>query len=564
VFLRRLLASFLLSVAVTACRSTTETGPQPAHVVVSPDPVIVAQKGTALLSVSVTDKNDAVISGAVVTFTSANAQVVTVSDPGLVTSVGPAGSTTLTVKSGNASTAVPVTVTPVTSGIVVLPDPAAVYQKATLQLHAIVMDAVGRPIPDAPIMYAPSDASMLTVSPTGLIQSLGPAGNTTVILSSGPVSDTLSVVVSQVPSDLRVAPSPAQLDPHAQIQLTATVIDAIGGTIPSASVVWISSDPNIITVSSTGLVTSVGPVGIANVTVASGALTRTVPVRVGTITHPSATSVTTSVPFFAWGVGTCSTGVIIAPNENNGASVRVDPATGTLTSVNGNTSGSDVAFSPDCRTAYVANHGASRVDVIDVATNAVTSSVPTVVPYSVQVDRDNHRLFVGAGGFVSVYDLATRSEQVRILGAGQVNAITRYSSLDLLYASGDSMVTEIDGMTGVPTRQWRFDRLAQQSVVSQDGNTLYVALEGGDLAVIDLPSGTKQQPIVGAGGFGAALTPDGAELWVVIGTTLKIIDPVARTFRTFTLPGVGRRLVFSTDGSTAVITEEGTAIMFVR
>jgi DNA-binding beta-propeller fold protein YncE len=165
---------------------------------------------------------------------------------------------------------------------------------------------------------------------------------------------------------------------------------------------------------------------------------------------------------------------------------------------------------------------------------------------------------------VSVYDLATRSEQVRILGAGQVNAITRYSSLDLLYASGDSMVTEIDGMTGVPTRQWRFDRLAQQSVVSQDGNTLYVALEGGDLAVIDLPSGTKQQPIVGAGGFGAALTPDGAELWVVIGTTLKIIDPVARTFRTFTLPGVGRRLVFSTDGSTAVITEEGTAIMFVR
>lgn len=562
--LRRLFAAFLLSVTVLGCRSTTETGPQPAHVVVTPDPVIVAEKGTATLSVSVTDKSNAVISGAAVSFTSANPQLVTASDLGVITSVGPAGSTTLTVRSGNASTAVPITVTPVTSVIIVSPNPAPVYQKTTLQLHAQVMDAVGAPIPGAPISYTASDTTMLTVSTTGLIQSLGPAGKTTVILSSGAVSDTLSVVVTQVPSDLRVTPSTAQIDPHGQTQLTATLIDAIGATIPTSSFGWTPSDQSIITVSSTGLVTSVGPVGIASVTVTSGALRKTVPVHVGMITHPSATSITTSVPFFAWGIGTCSTGVIIAPNENNGASIRIDPAAETLTSINGNTDGYDVAFSPDCRTAYIADFGATRVDVIDVATNTVTGSVPTVDPYSVQMDRDSHNLFVGSGGFVSLYNLDTGIEHARILGAGQVNAITRHPSLDFVYASGDSMVTEIDGFTGAPTRQWRFALLAQQTVVSQDGNTLYVAIQGGDVEVIDLSTGTRQQPIVGAGGFGAALTPDGTQLWVVSGTTLKIIDPVARTFRTVTLPGVGRRIVFSVDGSTAVITEEGTAIMFVR
>jgi hypothetical protein len=49
--------------------------------------------------------------------------------------------------------------------------------------------------------------------------------------------------------------------------------------------------------------------------------------------------------------------------------------------------------------------------------------------------RDNHNLFVGSGGFVSVYDRATGTEKERVLGTGQVNAITRHPSLDFLYAA---------------------------------------------------------------------------------------------------------------------------------
>jgi hypothetical protein len=82
--------------------------------------------------------------------------------------------------------------------------------------------------------------------------------------------------------------------------------------------------------------------------------------------------------------------------------------------------------------------------------------------------------------------------------------------------------------------------------------------------MFDLTSGVQGPSISGAGGFGAALTPDGLELWVVSGGTLKMVDLGARTFRSLSLPAGGRRIVFSNDASVAIITQEGSGFMFVR
>lgn len=564
--LRRLLAASLVGGVITACQSTTDTGPHPAHVIVTPDTVTINQKGSATLTVQVTDKNDELIVGAVVSFSSANPQMVTVSNLGVITSVGPAGTTNVIVKSGAASLAVPVTVTPVTSGITVTPDPATLDQKTTLQLHAQVTDAVGAPVPNAPITYSSGNLSMLTVSTAGLIQSVGPAGTTTITLSSGSVSRTLNVTINQVPTDLRVAPTSVLLGQHGQVQLSANVVDAVGSIIPNAPMTYSTPDQTVITVSSTGLVTSVGPTGTSSVTVKSGAFTKTIPVQVATLVHPSATSVTTTSFNGAWGIGISSTGTIIAPSSDGQNTVRVDAASGALTPISGITGGIDVAFSTDGKFAYVANTGQNRIDVVDVASNTVTGSFPTVQPIAVQVSRDNQTLFVGSSGVVVAYDLVTKAEKGRVTGTGTVNAIARHPTQDLLYASGfdAGIVTEINSATATMTRSFHIQGTVQQPVVSVDGNTLYVALEGGDLAFVDLTSGALQPTMTGAGGFGAALTPDGTQLWVVSGATLKIVDPVGRTMTTFTLPGGGRRVVFSPDGSVGVITEEGAALMFVR
>jgi DNA-binding beta-propeller fold protein YncE len=234
--------------------------------------------------------------------------------------------------------------------------------------------------------------------------------------------------------------------------------------------------------------------------------------------------------------------------------------------VNGNAGGIDVSFTSDGVTAYVANLNNARVDIVDVATNSVTGTIATVQPIAVQVSRDNSTLYVGSGGLVVAYDLATKTEKTRIPVPGSVNAITLHPTQNLLYATGYDAgnVAEINTSTNSLTRSFHVNGTAQEAVVSPDGNTLYVAIEGSDLAIFDLGSGTQQPSIGGAGGFGAAMTRDGLQLWVVSGSTVKMVDVVAKTYQSLALPGPGRRIVFSSDGSTAVITQENSGIMFVR
>jgi DNA-binding beta-propeller fold protein YncE len=150
--------------------------------------------------------------------------------------------------------------------------------------------------------------------------------------------------------------------------------------------------------------------------------------------------------------------------------------------------------------------------------------------------------------------------------SGAVNAISPHPSLDLIYATAfdGATVSEINTSSNTVTRTFHVAGTAQENAVSTDGNTLYVAIENSDLALFDLVSGAQQPSVAGGGGFGAALTPDGQELWVVGGNTLKIINTASHSIRTVTLPLGGRRIVFSGDGSTAVITGEGSGLMFVR
>jgi len=203
---------------------------------------------------------------------------------------------------------------------------------------------------------------------------------------------------------------------------------------------------------------------------------------------------------------------------------------------------------------------------LDVASNTVVGNFTVVQPIAVQMSRDDQTLYVGAGGVVVAYDVATKAEKGRITVPGTINAMTLHPSQNLLYVTGyeAGAVTEINTSTNTATRTFHVGGTAQEAVVTADGSTLYVPVEGSDLAMFDLASGVQGPSITGAGGFGAALTPDGLELWVVSGGTLKMVDLGARTFRSLSLPAGGRRIVFSNDASVAVITQEGSGFMFVR
>ena len=149
---------------------------------------------TVQLTARVFDQNNNIINGAVVTWSSSDVSVVTVSTQGLVTAVqnGPAR---ITATSGSVTHSIYVTVMQVARSIVIEPTEASLMEiGATVQLAATVLDRNGQQVAGAVVTWSSSDVSVVTVSTQGLVTAVqnGPARITA---SSQDVSASINVTV---------------------------------------------------------------------------------------------------------------------------------------------------------------------------------------------------------------------------------------------------------------------------------------------------------------------------------------------------------------------------------
>ncbi len=94
----------------------------------------------------------------------------------------------------------------------------------------------------------------------------------------------------RVPADIVVTPNEPIIPQGHTRQLTAIVVDAAGQEIKGETVGYASSDSSIVTVSGAGLLTAVGPLGQATITVSDGDLTTRITAKV--ILPPSSVIVT--------------------------------------------------------------------------------------------------------------------------------------------------------------------------------------------------------------------------------------------------------------------------------
>src|SRR5262245_17311898 len=101
--------------------------------------------------------------------------------------------------------------------IVVSPSSIALTQQATTQLTIRGVDSVGNEIPDIPVQFNVSDASVITVSGNGLVTSVGPRGTGAVSIRSGSHSTVVPYTVTPVPTSLVVAPNPAVVGPNGSV-----------------------------------------------------------------------------------------------------------------------------------------------------------------------------------------------------------------------------------------------------------------------------------------------------------------------------------------------------------
>src|SRR6185437_1360481 len=257
-------------------------------VTVTPATASVQQGQTVQLSASPKDANGNPLSGRVVTWSSSNTSVATVTGNGLVTG-GAAGSATITATSeGKTGTAaITVTLVPVAS-VTVSPASPTVTAGQTVQLTATPKDANGNPLTGRTITWSSSNTSVATVSSSGLVSGVV-AGSATITATSEGQSGTAAITVTNVSvASVTVSPATASVVAGQTVQLTATPKDANGTALTGRVVTWSSSNTAVASVNASGLVTG-GAAGSATITATSEGKTGTAAITVTSVPVASVT-----------------------------------------------------------------------------------------------------------------------------------------------------------------------------------------------------------------------------------------------------------------------------------
>ncbi|HVH69064.1 MAG TPA: Ig-like domain-containing protein [Gemmatimonadales bacterium] len=239
-----------------------------ASVTVTPATATVAVGATVQLTATPKDANGNPLTGRAVTWSSSNTSVATVDGNGLVTGVT-AGSATITATSEGQSGSAGITVSTVpVASVTVTPATANLQPGQTVQLTATPKDASGNPLTGRAVTWSSNNASVATVSSSGLVTAVA-VGSATITATSEGQGGTAAVTIANVPvASVTVTPASASVNEGATVQLTATPKDANGNPLSGRVITWSSSNTSVATVTSSGLVRGV-VAGAATITATS-------------------------------------------------------------------------------------------------------------------------------------------------------------------------------------------------------------------------------------------------------------------------------------------------------
>ena len=146
----------------------------------------------------------------------------------------------------------------------ILSDDSQVPVGRTLQMRAVVRDAAGNPIPNAPVTWAINQTQAGSISQTGLVT---PRGLATFRVTARSGSVTGEAAIQSIPSRVSVSPSSADLDVGSQMRFQAAAYDADDNVIPGVNFTWSLTNQrqggsSLGRVDGTGMVTATGEGGV--------------------------------------------------------------------------------------------------------------------------------------------------------------------------------------------------------------------------------------------------------------------------------------------------------------
>jgi hypothetical protein len=230
----------------------------PAAIQTQPDSVVLRALGdSAQVTAVVRDTYGNAISGAVVSWASADSSVVRVPSPGLLVGSG-AGRTQVLLSTGSLSVPLVARVDQLATRVQIS-DSAVVMTSLgdSAVLQAVALDARGQPLAPGSVAWRSLDAAVVGVPAPGVLVGLAP-GTGRVEASSNGAADTVVVRVEQVPVSLALtAPTDSLKALSDTIQLSVYAQDARGNAFVPTGAVWTSLNPSVVQVNGTGRAVSV-------------------------------------------------------------------------------------------------------------------------------------------------------------------------------------------------------------------------------------------------------------------------------------------------------------------
>jgi uncharacterized protein YjdB len=185
------------SEGISGSMTLTVTGPL-TTVVVAPNPSSVGLGQTNALSDTLKDAAGNVLTGHLVTWSTADRTIATVSNSGVVTGVAFGGPIAITATSGGQSGSTMLTVGPPVATIILEPASASIFFNQTLALSDTLKDANGNILIGREVTWTSSDTTVAGVTATGVVRP-GRVGTVTITATSEGQSGTATVTIKPRP-----------------------------------------------------------------------------------------------------------------------------------------------------------------------------------------------------------------------------------------------------------------------------------------------------------------------------------------------------------------------------
>jgi uncharacterized protein YjdB len=330
--------------AVVSARVGNKGATASINVLSSPAATIGVALATSTLEVGQTtqamadveDASGATIATPTIAWQSSNPAIATVNSGGLVTAIARGGVTISAISDSKTGSAALTIAAKTVASVAVSPNPAAAMQGQQVQLTAVAKDAQSAALPSKTFTWQTSNASVATVSASGMVTSVGPGTATITATADGVSGSAQFSTTQQAVANIAVSPNSANVTAGQDVQLAVTATDASGNVLAGRVPAWSSSNPTVATVSSSGKVTALAH-GSASISASLDSKSASATVLVGSAPPEPVASVTVTLnsPSVSVGQSTQAAAVLkdAAGNALSGRSITWTSAATDLATV---------------------------------------------------------------------------------------------------------------------------------------------------------------------------------------------------------------------------------------